>query len=155
MKREQLKVAAIENGTVIDHIPSAKLFEVVNLLHLSEIHTSSIMMGYNLKSSKLGHKSIIKVADKYFTDAELNMLSVIAPNVTLSIIKDFEVVEKKNVCLPHEIKGVVKCANPKCITNNEPMETFFNVTDIAKGIIRCKYCEKEQSLDKVKLVEKA
>ena len=155
MKREQLKVAAIENGTVIDHIPSAKLFEVINLLHLSEIHNSSIMMGYNLKSSKLGHKSIIKVADKYFTDEEMNSLSVIAPNVTLCTIKDFEVVEKRKVSLPSEIIGIVKCANPKCITNNEPMNTYFNVVDLEKGIIRCKYCEKEQSLDKVKLVDKA
>lgn len=153
MKREQLKVAAIENGTVIDHIPSSKLFEVVNLLHLSDIHSSSIMMGYNLKSGKLGHKSIIKVSDKFFTDAELNMLSVVAPNVTLCTIKNFEVVEKKKVSLPTEIIGVVRCANPKCITNNEPMDTHFHLVDAERGILRCKYCEKEQSLDKVKLVD--
>ena len=155
MKREKLMVAAIENGTVIDHIPSSKLFEVIKLLHLSEIKNSSIMMGYNLKSHKFGHKSIIKISDRYFTEAELNTLAVVAPNVTLCTIKDYEVVEKRNVTLPHEIKGIVRCANPKCITNNEPMSTLFHVCDASKGIIRCHYCEKEQSLDNVKLVEKA
>ena len=73
MKREKFMVAAIQNGTVIDHIPSSKLFEVVRLLHLEEIRGSSIMVGYNLKSRKMGHKSIIKVSDKFFTDAELNL----------------------------------------------------------------------------------
>ena len=152
MKREELIVAAIENGTVIDHIPSSKLFEVVSLLHLEAIRGSSIMVGYNLKSKKMGHKSIIKVSDKYFSDAELNQLSVVAPNVTLCIIRDYEVVEKKKVALPEEIRGIVRCANPKCITNNEPMTTLFHVTDRERGIIQCHYCEKKQNLEHVKLV---
>lgn len=152
MKREELMVAAIENGTVIDHIPSSKLFEVVSLLHLEAIRGSSIMVGYNLKSKKMGHKSIIKVSDKYFSDAELNQLSVVAPNVTLCIIRDYEVVEKKKVALPEEIRGIVRCANPKCITNNEPMTTLFHVTDRERGIIQCHYCEKKQNLEHVKLV---
>lgn len=145
-------VAAIENGTVIDHIPSSKLFEVVSLLHLEAIRGSSIMVGYNLKSKKMGHKSIIKVSDKYFSDAELNQLSVVAPNVTLCIIRDYEVVEKKKVDLPEKIRGIVRCANPKCITNNEPMTTLFHVTDRERGVIQCHYCEKEQNLEHVKLV---
>lgn len=152
MKREELMVAAIENGTVIDHIPSSKLFEVVSLLHLEAIRGSSIMVGYNLKSKKMGHKSIIKVSDKYFSDAELNQLSVVAPNVTLCIIRDYEVVEKKKVALPDEIRGIVRCANPKCITNNEPMTTLFHVTDREKGVVQCHYCEKKQNLEHVKLV---
>ena len=103
MKREALMVAAIENGTVIDHIPSSKLFQVVRLLHLEDVRNSSVMVGYNLQSKKMGRKSIIKVSDKFFTDAELNTLSVVAPNVTLCIIKDFEVVEKKRVTRPQTI----------------------------------------------------
>lgn len=144
-------VAAIENGTVIDHIPSSKLFEVVNLLHLEDIRQSSIMVGYNLNSKKMGHKSIIKVSDKYFSDAELNQLSVVAPNVSLCIIKDYEVVEKKEVKLPEDLYGIVRCANPKCITNNEPMETNFHVTDKDNGIIQCHYCEKKQDIKHIKL----
>lgn len=151
MKREELMVAAIQNGTVIDHIPSSKLFEVVRLLHLESIRGSSIMVGFNLKSRKMQHKSIIKVSDKYFTDAELNQLSVVAPNVTLCIIKNYEVVEKKCVTLPDDIRGIVKCNNPKCITNNEPMDTLFHVSGRTRETIQCHYCKKEQALDKVKL----
>lgn len=146
-------VAAIENGTVIDHIPSSRLFEVIRLLDLEGVHTS-IMVGYNLKSRKMGNKSIIKVSDKFFTDEELNRLSTVAPNVSLCIIRDYEVVEKKRVNLPDDIRGIVRCANPKCITNNEPMATLFHVTDRAAGTVRCHYCEKEQSLEHVRLVEK-
>ena len=151
MKRQELMVAAIKNGTVIDHIPSSKLFQVVRLLHHEDIK-SQIMVGYNLPSAKMGNKSIIKIADKFFTDTELNVLSVVAPNVTLCIIRDYEVVEKRCVTLPTEIVGIVKCANPKCITNNEPMRTHFHLIDAKNGIIQCKYCEKEQKLDNIKLV---
>ena len=151
MKRQELMVAAIKNGTVIDHIPSSKLFQVVRLLHPEDIK-SQIMVGYNLPSAKMGNKSIIKIADKFFTDTELNVLSVVAPNVTLCIIRDYEVVEKRCVTLPTEIVGIVKCANPKCITNNEPMRTHFHLIDAKNGIIQCKYCEKEQKLDNIKLV---
>ena len=144
-------VAALENGTVIDHIPSNKLFEVVNLLHLEEMKTS-ITVGYNLRSKKMGHKSIIKIAGKFFSDDEINQLAVVSPNVTLSVIRDYEVVEKKEVVLPDELRGIVKCANPKCITNNEPMKTLFHVISGENAMLRCHYCSKEISLEHVKLI---
>lgn len=153
MTREELKVAAIKDGTVIDHIPNSKLFEIVRLLRLEEIRTtSSIMVGFNLDSRKMGHKSIIKVSDKFFSDAELNQLSVVAPNASLCIIRNYEVVEKRAVILPKDIRGIVKCGNPKCITNNEPMATRFHVTDEEHGVIQCHYCQKEQLLENVRLV---
>ena len=136
---QELMVAAIENGTVIDHIPSNKLFEVISLLGLQDLK-STVMIGYNLVSKKMGNKSLVKIADRYFTDAELNRLAVVAPNVNLSIIKNFDVVEKRQVHLPSEIVGVVKCGNPKCITNNEPMKTRFEVIDRSDVTIRCHYC---------------
>lgn len=144
-------VSALENGTVIDHIPPSKTMAVVNLLGVNNIH-STIMIGANLASKKMGRKSIIKIADKFFTDEELNKLSVVAPDVTLCIIRNFEVVEKRPVVMPTELRNIVKCANPKCITNNEPMPTLFNVIDKEKGLIKCHYCEKEQCLDKAQLV---
>ena len=147
MKRQELIVSALDHGTVIDHIPCDRLFEVINLLHLQEM-TSKVTIGFNLKSSKMGPKSIIKIADRFFTDEELNQLSVVAPNVTLVIIRDYEVVEKRSVTLPEELRGLVRCNNPKCITNNEPMKTVFHVTDRLKGIIRCHYCNHEQKLRK-------
>lgn len=148
---QELMVAAIENGTVIDHIPCNKLFEVITLLGLQDM-TSTVMIGYNLVSEKMGHKSLIKIANRYFSDDELNRLAVVAPNVSLSIIKNFDVVEKRQVVMPNPIVGVVKCANPKCITNNEPMLTRFAISEKKEGLIRCHYCGKEQALDNVKLV---
>lgn len=141
-------VAAIENGTVIDHIPSEKTYQVAQLLKLSELQTP-VTIGYNFRSQKLGKKGFIKVEDKWFTDEEISRLSVLTPNVVLNIIKNFEVVDKRTVTTPDEIHGIVKCNNPKCITNNEPMATHFHVAD---GILTCHYCEKEQDISKVELV---
>ena len=148
--KSQLVVAAIENGTVIDHIPAEKTYQVVNLLQLEKMETP-VTIGYNLPSKKIGKKGIIKVANKYFTDEEINRLSVVAPNIGLSIIKDYEIVEKKTVKTPDTLKGIVKCNNPKCITNNEPMQTLFHTVDKVLGIVRCHYCDKEQQLGKVEL----
>ena len=148
--KSQLVVAAIENGTVIDHIPAEKTYQVVNLLQLEKMDTP-VTIGYNLPSKKIGKKGIIKVANKYFTDEEINRLSVVAPNIGLSIIKDYEIVEKKTVETPDTLRGIVKCNNPKCITNNEPMQTLFHTVDKVLGIVRCHYCDKEQQLDKVEL----
>ena len=145
-------VAAIENGTVIDHIPAQKLFAVVNLLHLDRM-TSAVTIGYNLPSEGMGTKSIIKMADKFFTDEELDQLAVICPDLTLCIIRDYEIVEKRTVTLPQELRGIVKCTNPKCITNNEPMLTRFHVLDHATGTVCCHYCNTQQHLDEVKLCQ--
>ncbi len=149
--KKELQVAALENGTVIDHIPSDKVFTVVSLLNLEQMN-SNITIGNNLESKKLGKKGIIKIADKFFTDEEISKLSVIAANVKLNVIKNYEVVEKKEVQMPDELKGIVKCNNPKCITNNEPMQTRFHVTDKKQGILKCHYCEKEQRIDNIKLI---
>ena len=151
MGKKELQVAAIQNGTVIDHIPAEKTYQVVKLLKLEQLK-EAVTIGYNLPSSKLGRKGIIKISDKYFSDEEINRLSVVAPNIVLNIIRDYEVVEKKRVETPDELKGIIKCNNPKCITNNEPMKTWFNVVDKVHGIVKCHYCDKEQHLDEVTLV---
>ena len=149
-KKERL-VAAIKNGTVIDHIPADKTYQVVSLLQLQKLDTP-VTIGYNYPSSKIGRKGIIKVEDKFFTDEEISRLSVVAPIVVLNTIHDYEVAEKKTVETPDELRGIVKCNNPKCITNNEPMSTVFNVVDKAHGILKCHYCDKEQHIDSVELV---
>ena len=149
-KNKEMQVAAIENGTVIDHIPAEKTYQVAQLLNLKEMSTP-VTIGYNLPSKKIGKKGIIKVADKFFTDEEINRLSVVAPKIVLSVIRDYEVVEKKTVETPDELRGIVKCNNPKCITNNEPMATVFNVVDKEKGTLKCNYCDKEQDINEVKL----
>ena len=151
MSKKERLVAAIENGSVIDHIPAEKTFQVVNLLQLQKL-VMPVTIGFNFSSKIVGSKGIIKVSDKFFTDDEISRLSVVAPNVVLNIIKDYEVVEKKKVVTPDELRGIVKCNNPKCITNNEPMETIFNVMDKENGIVKCHYCDKEQHIDKVELI---
>ena len=150
MNKKERLVAAIENGTVIDHIPSEKTFQVVSLLGLQSI-PSPVTIGYNYPSNKVGNKGIIKISNKFFTDDEISRLSV-APNVVLNIIHDFEVTEKKTVETPDELRGIVKCNNPKCITNNEPMDTVFHVVDKSRGILKCHYCDKEQDIDKVEII---
>ena len=151
MAKNEIMVTAIENGTVIDHIPAEKTYEVLQLLHVNEL-TTPVTVGWNLRSKKIGRKGIIKVADKFFTDEEISRLSVLAPNVVLNIIKDYEVVEKKTVTTPDLLRGIVKCNNPKCITNNEPMDTLFHIVDKERGTLKCHYCEKEQDITKVQLV---
>ena len=150
MSKKELLVSAIENGTVIDHIPTGKTFQVVNILGLQKLETP-VTIGCNFKSELINKKGIIKVSNKFFTDDEINRLSVVAPNIVLNIIKDYEVVEKKRVETPDELRGIVKCNNPKCITNNEPMKTIFNVIDKEHGILKCHYCDKEQDISNVEL----
>lgn len=150
-EKKELQVAALENGTVIDHIPSDKVFTVVSLLDLQNTD-GNITIGNNFESKKLGKKGIIKVADRFFTDEEVSRLSVVAPNIKLNIIRHYEVVEKKQIVMPDELKSIVKCNNPKCITNNEPMQTWFYVVDKEQGILKCHYCEKEQQKDNIKLI---
>ena len=151
MANKELLVSAIENGTVIDHIPTEKTFIVVNLLKLQE-ESNPVTIGFNLPSKKVGRKGIIKISNKFFSDEEINRLSVVAPKIVLNIIKGYEVVEKKTVETPDELRGIVKCNNPKCITNNDPMGTVFNVVDKKHGILKCHYCDKEQEMSRVELL---
>ena len=99
----------------------------MNLLQLQKLSTP-VTIGFNFSSKMVGTKGIIKVSDKFFTDDEISRLSVVAPNVVLNIINDYEVVEKKKVVTPDELRSIVRCNNPKCITNNEPMDTIFHVS---------------------------
>ena len=141
-KKKELQVAALENGTAIDHIPPRQLFKVADMLSLKELE-NTITIGNNVHSKKMGSKGIIKIADKFFEEDVINRIALIAPNVILNIIRDYEVVEKKTVELPDELVGLVKCNNPKCITNNEPMPTRFDVIDKESGTVKCRYCERK------------
>jgi len=138
-EKKELAVAALRNGTVIDHIPSPMLFKAVKILGIEQLGTQ-LTIGNNLESNKLGTKGIIKVADIFFPEETLNRIALIAPSAVVNIIRDYEVVEKHPVALPDTIIGIVKCDNPKCITNNEPMRSRFNVIARDPVTIRCHYC---------------
>ena len=150
-KKTALQVSALCNGTVIDHIPADKLFAVVNLLEIPAMG-NNVTIGYNLESKKLGKKGLIKISDRFFTDDEINKISVVAPNVVLNTIRDYNVVEKREVKMPDEIHNIIKCNNLNCITNNEPMATHFYVANRDTHTLKCRYCEKEVNLDDIKLL---
>lgn len=150
--KNELAVAALERGTVIDHIPSSAVFKAVKILGL-ENTPHAVTIGCNLASAKLGNKGIIKVADMEFDDATLNRIALIAPTAVINIIRDYHVVEKHPVALPDTIVGIVRCANPKCVTNNEPMATKFDV--VAREphtLIRCRYCNHSVAGDQAKIL---
>ena len=140
-KKLKLKVSAISEGTVIDHIPSENLFKVISILELDKTQNMTTF-GANLESSKLGNKAIIKASHQFFEDDDINRIALIAPHAKLNIIRDYEVVEKKVVEVPEQVIGIVKCFNPKCITNNELVTTSFKVTNKEPLALKCKYCEK-------------
>lgn len=150
-EKKELEVSAIENGTVIDHLPAEVTFKVVEVLGLYN-YSGAITIGSNLTSKTLGHKGIIKVSDKFFSDEEIGRLAVIAPNATLNIIKNYKIVEKKFVQLPKLIRNVVKCSNPKCVTNNQPVPTKMEVFNIKTMALKCYYCERVMQRNEIELV---
>ena len=146
MTARQLIVNAIENGTVLDHIPSENLFKVVEILHLAE-SSNQITIGSNLDSKSFGRKGIIKIADRYFEDDELNRIALVAPRATINIIKDYKVIEKHKITIPEEVVGIGRCANPMCVTNHQKIATKFK-TIVAQDSIKllCHYCEKTTNI---------
>jgi len=141
LKKGELVVSAIKNGTVIDRIPPQSLFKVISILGLDKINMQ-ITFGNNLDSKKLGKKAIVKITDKFFDDDEVNKIALVAPEAKLNTIRDYRVVEKREVEVPDEVTGIAKCVNPKCITNNEQITTKFYVTTKKPVTLKCHYCEK-------------
>lgn len=152
MDKTELKVSAIKNGTVIDHIPAKDLFTVIRILKLDTIE-NQITFGTNLESKRGEKKAIIKISDKFFEEAEINKIALLAPLANLNIIKDYEVVEKKNISLPKQIIGIARCMNPKCITNAEPMNTRFDVVSKNPVSLKCCYCGKITDKDHIRITE--
>ncbi len=145
-QRKELKVSAIENGTVIDHIPSQSVYQVLRILNLTE-YNDQLLIGTNLESRKMGKKGIIKVSNKFFKSDEINKIALVAPSATLILIKDFGVSEKKKVEIPSRVEKIVKCFNPNCITNVEDVVTRFEVVNKDDLKLRCHYCEKITAKD--------
>jgi aspartate carbamoyltransferase regulatory subunit len=142
--RQQMNVSAIRNGTVIDHIQNEATFKVAEMLHLEQ-QEQMVLIGMNLPSQKVGKKGIIKVESRELTPREVNAIALIAPRATLNIIKDYRVVEKRRVELPARLEGIVRCFNPSCITNQQPIATCFEVLRSSPPTLRCIYCERLMS----------
>ena len=151
MKDKQLSVSAIKAGTVIDHVPAQVLFKVVSILKLETLDTM-ITIGNSLGSEKLGKKGIIKLSEVFFQNDEINKIALVAPCAKLNIIRNYEVVEKKVVEIPDEIVAIVKCVNPKCITNNEQVDTRFEVVSKSDVKLKCHYCEKITDQENIEII---
>lgn len=143
VEKGEVRVTAICNGSVIDHIPVDHLMKVVQLLGLEELE-HPMTIGNNYKSKKLGRKGIIKIENKFFSPDQVSMLALISPEIVINVIRNYDVVEKIKVELPEEITGLVRCTNPKCISNNEAgMLPRFKVLDKRNVRLQCRYCTRK------------
>ena len=142
--KTELKIKAIENGTVIDHITANKALHILKVLGLPDSETKNVTIAMNVSSNEIGRKDILKIENRELDHKELNQVALIAPKATINIIRNFEPVKKDKIILPDKISSIIKCTNPKCITNNknEPITPVFNVINKYPPVVRCHYCEK-------------
>ena len=142
--KSELKIKAIENGTVIDHITANKSLHILKILGLPDEETRNVTIAMNVSSNEIGSKDILKIENRELDSSELNQIALIAPKATINIIRNFEPIKKDKIILPDRITSIIKCTNPKCITNyeNEPITPLFNVINKYPPVVRCHYCEK-------------
>jgi len=140
-----LTVSAIENGTVIDHVTSGQAFVVLKALKwIVDDKKASVAM--NLSSKSMGIKDLLKLEDRYLSEKDLEQLAIIAPNATINLIRNYEVVKKFQVELPKEIIGIIPCSNGQCISNHEAMLSRMDVRKHGPLIqLRCRYCRERRS----------
>lgn len=147
------KVYAITEGVVIDHIPAGKSFRVIKVLGLKkDLGDSILTLGVNLDSKIMGKKDVLKIENRKLTEAELNKLALVAPKASINMIKDSKVYEKRKIEFPNEFEGLIRCPNPKCITNHQPVKTIFYSQGKINPSVKCYFCEKVFELDEVELI---
>lgn len=147
---KDIKVKKIKNGTVIDHITAGQALNVLKILGITkEYSKTTVTVAMNVPSKKVGLKDIVKVEGREIEADELDKISLISPEATINIIRDYVVIEKKKVSLPEMVEGVLKCDNPNCITNYEAMNSRFTVEKKNPIKLRCIYCERSMGEDSV------
>ena len=150
MKSENNIVGRIENGVVIDHIPKGKVWQVVEILR-GGLNSARISLADNCVSNKiLGGKGLIKIENFYPSSKELNLVSLVAPLATITILRDGEIIDKKNVKIPERLDGVISCSNSNCISRQEN-ESILSKIFFRDGMFSCYYCEKKFGKDDVRL----
>jgi len=138
MSDRELRVSKIRNGTVIDHVTGGQALNVLSILGIDGTEGLGVSVVMNVPSDRLGRKDVVKVEDRELSQSEVDVISLIAPEASINIIRDFEVVQKNRVDRPESVVGLLSCPNRNCITNeSEPVETDFTVVD--EGV-RCTYC---------------
>ncbi len=140
-----LKIKSIKNGIVIDHIPGGRAPDVLRILGIDTDFKYTVALAMNVSSKNLIRKDIVKVENRDIETEEINKITIVAPDATVNIIRNFEVVKKQKVRLPESIVGILRCPNPKCITNKErePVRSQFEVRERNPLVLCCRYCERE------------
>lgn len=135
----ELRVSKIKDGTVIDHVTGGQSLNVLAILGIDGTGGETVSIGMNVPSNRMGRKDIVKVEGRELSQEEVDVLSLIAPDATINIVREFEVIEKNRVDRPDSVVGVFSCPNRNCITNDrEPLDTHF---EILRDGVRCEYCE--------------
>ena len=138
-----MNIDSIQRGIVLDHIQAGRSMDIYRYLHLDELNCSVAIIK-NVKSEAMGRKDIIKVDDDI--DIDLDVLGYIDPGITVNIIEDGVIREKKKLQLPVRLTNVISCKNPRCITSVEPsLPQVFNLADAGRRVYRCMYCDAERS----------
>ena len=148
---EMRRVTAINNGTVIDHIPAGTALAVLRMLGISDDRSSPISLVMNVPSSKHGRKDIIKVEDRELTQNELDRLALIAPKASVAIIRAYSVAEKREVTIGDELVNIARCTFSNCISINprEPQDHRLGVVNKDPIELRCRYCGRPQDMDEL------
>lgn len=139
MSDHELRVAKIRDGTVLDHLHAGTALHVLALLGIDGSEGTGVSVAMNVPSDRLASKDVVKVEERELSQEEVDVLSLIAPEATVNIVRDYDVTEKKRVERPETVTGVLVCPNRNCITNaGEPVDTLFDVLDDG---VRCAYCD--------------
>jgi aspartate carbamoyltransferase regulatory subunit len=141
MSDKELRVSKIKDGTVIDHIRGGYALDVVKILGISGKEKRVMTIAINVPSKRFGAKDIVKIEGKALNSQEVNRIALVAPHASINIIRNYAVVEKLEVKLPKSVEGIVKCANPCCISNaDEPVGSKFNIESDEPLLLKCHYC---------------
>jgi aspartate carbamoyltransferase regulatory subunit len=136
--QHELRVSKIRNGTVIDHVTGGQALNVLAILGIDGSAGENVSVGMNVPSNRLGVKDVVKVEDRELSQSEVDVLSLFAPEATINIIREYEVVEKNRVERPASVADILSCPNANCITNaGEPVSSKF---DVLTDGVRCTYC---------------
>ena len=139
-----LSVDSLERGVVIDHIQAGRSMQIYQLLNLDDLDCCVAVIK-NVKSNRMGRKDIIKIEDR--VDADLEAIGFIDPNITVNIIDQGTIIQKKKLKLPERVRNIIRCRNPRCITSVErDLPHEFVLTDPERGVYRCCYCEQEADM---------
>ncbi len=139
---KELKISKIKDGTVIDHIPAGRAYEVVSILGLWKMN-NLVLIAVNVNSKKMGKKDIVKVEGKFLSEKESEAIALIAPTASINIIRNYKVIKKSKVRLPSVVEGLLTCPNPTCISRMEEqyMTSRFEVIKREPLVLRCTYCD--------------